>query len=81
MSPRMHVEGAGSVEIENGQGHTFTLGAWRKRLRCWRLRLPCMKALRMSVHTEHRHQLDAYQKHLRCWRLWLVYRSALRRIK
>jgi len=33
MSPRMHlscfvggVEGAGSVEIENGQGHTFTLG-------------------------------------------------------
>ena len=26
MSPRMHVKGAGSVEIENGQGHTFTLG-------------------------------------------------------
>ena len=44
MSPRMHVEGAGSVEIENGQGHTFTLGAWRKRLRCWRLWLPYVSA-------------------------------------
>ena len=40
----MHVEGAGSVEIENGQGHTFTLGAWRKRLRCWRLWLPYVSA-------------------------------------